>query len=95
MELVNGKKLEKDVKQGLVWVRKAAEQGIAKAQLEIGKAHISDELTKKNLEEAYYWFSLAKDKIPEAKNALSHISIEIKPDEMLRALERVAKSKEK
>ena len=76
-------------------MRKAAEQGIAKAQIEIGKAHISDELTKKNLEEAYYWFSLAKDKIPEAKNALSHISIEIKPDEMLRALERVAKSKEK
>ena len=79
----------------MMWVKKAAEQGLPKAQFEIGKIHLNDEFVKKNLEEAFYWFSLAEDKSAEAKKALAFISTEIKPDEMLRALDRVAKTKEK
>ena len=49
----------------------------------------------KNLQQAYFWLSLVKDKSAEAEKALSQVGIEIKPDEMLRALEMINDFKEK
>ena len=87
--------VEKDIEKGVAWVKKAAEQGSTDAQYEIGVIYATEEFGMKDLQQAYFWFSLAKDKNVKAKNALSHISVEIKPDEMLRALEMVSEFKEK
>jgi len=76
-------------------LNKAAEQGSAKTQYELGTIFASDQYGMKNLQQAYFWFSLVNDKSAEAKKALSDVGIEIKPDEMLRALEMVNEFKEK
>ena len=83
------------IEKGVAWVKKAAEQGSANAQYEMGTYYTTEELGMKDLQQAYFWFSLAKEKNEKAKNALSHVSIEIKPDELLRAIEMVTEFKEK
>ena len=91
---LDGKGLDQDVDKGVAWLKKAAVRGHTDAQYQMGNVHATDHYGVKNLEQAYFWFSLAKDKNVKAKNALSHISVEIKPDEMLRALEMVSEFKE-
>ena len=46
------------------------------AQYEMGVIYTTEEFGMKDLQQAYFWF--AKDKNDKAKNALSHVSIEIK-----------------
>ena len=95
VKYIKGDGVEKDIEKGVAWVKKAAEKGSTDAQYEMGVIYATEEFGMKDLHQAYFWFSLAKDKNEKAKNALSHVSIEIKPVELLRAIEMVTEFKEK
>ena len=50
-----------DKKSGIEWVKKAASQGEGPAQLLLGFSFIDGRILERDLKEAYYWLSLARD----------------------------------
>ena len=57
-------------------IRKAAEQGDAKAQYNLGIFYENGQGVDKSLDEAIKWFRLAaKQDLPQAQNALANLGI--------------------
>ena len=53
------KAVPQDVAEGLKWVRKAAEQGLAEAQCHLGVMHGCGQGVPQDYVQAYTWFSAA------------------------------------
>ena len=65
-EYENGTGRPKDSKLALVWYRAAAEAGSARAQYRLGKAYEAGDGLDMNPVEAFKWFTLAGDRLPDA-----------------------------
>lgn len=59
--LVNGEGGEPDPRQGVDWLRKAADGGIARAQFSLGSLYERGELVERSLTEATTWFRKAAE----------------------------------
>jgi TPR repeat protein len=55
-----GRGVPQDYAQAATWTRKAAEQGDATAEAELGAAYLLGEGVPKDYSEAYFWFRIAE-----------------------------------
>jgi TPR repeat protein len=56
---LHGKSVPQDTAQALVWIRHAADRGAPAAQLQLGELYEQGKLVPRDLENAYYWYSIA------------------------------------
>ena len=56
---MKGQGVVQDHSEAARWLRKAPEQGVAEAQLQLGNLYGTGEGVPKNYAEAYFWFDLA------------------------------------
>ena len=75
-----GEEVEKNVEQGVALLTQAAIKGDIDARVRLGILHINDDHGKNNLQLAYFWFTVADEKNPYAKQGLATVNAEIKPD---------------
>ena len=87
---ITGEEVEKNVEQGVALLQQAAIKGDIDARVRLGIVHLNDKHGQKNLQLAYFWFTVAGEKHQLAKQGLATVNAEIKPDEMLRALDMVS-----
>ena len=55
----NGTGVNRDYAQAFAWYTKAAEQGVPRAQFNLGSMYAGGQGVPANLKEAYFWFDLA------------------------------------
>ncbi|MBY0264627.1 MAG: sel1 repeat family protein, partial [Holosporales bacterium] len=71
-----GEGMPKNLKEAEKWIRKAAEQGSAKAQYNLGLIYHEGEGMPKNLKEAARWFRKAAEQgLSEATKALEILGV--------------------
>ena len=75
--------MAKDASEAVKWFRKAAEQGSAKAQCNLGVCYANGEGVTKDYVEAYKWLSLASAQGNEnAKAAKSSLAQQMTPEQI-------------
>jgi TPR repeat protein len=73
----------KDAAEAVKWYRKAAEQGFAQAQSNLGVCYVNGEGVTKDYVEAYKWLSLASAQGNEnAKGTKSGLSQQMTPEQI-------------
>ena len=85
-----GEGVEKNIEHGEALLNQAAIKGDLNARFRLGVLYLDDKHQRKNLQLAYFWFTLAGEKHQLAKQGLANVNAEIQPDEMLRALDMVS-----
>ena len=71
----NGYGVEKDIVQAVYWYRKAAEQGFAPAQSNLGYLYANGYGVEKDIVQAVYWYRKAAEQgDTRAKAALDYLS---------------------
>jgi TPR repeat protein len=92
-----GQGVPQDYAQAALWYRKAAEQGLAEAQLGLGTLYGGGRSGPQDFVESYFWFNLAIAGKLDASDMERAVKLRddtasiLTPDEQSRVLERVRK----
>ena len=68
VKYIKGNGIDRDIEEGVMWIRKAAMQAYARAQYDLGLLHAKGEGVPKDYGMAYTWFDIAathEDEAPE------------------------------
>ena len=85
-----GRAVTKDRVEALKWYRMAADQGNAKAQMEIGVRYAKGWDVEQDYVEAYFWLSLAEKGLTGAPaNFADAAAINLTPEQKAAVLKRV------
>jgi hypothetical protein len=88
----NGFGVPQDYKEAVEWYRKAADQGDAVGQYNLGQRYTSGEGVLQNYKEAHIWFSLAVyNGYKPAQESLAQISVKLSPAQLAEAQEQATK----
>ena len=79
MSYLNGLGLAADSKEAAMWFRKAADQGSARGQLNLGVIYLNGFGVEKSKAQAAYWLELAACKVTRMRVRSSIVSMKNKP----------------
>ena len=81
----NGQGVQRDYAEATKWVRKAAEQGYAPAQADLGVLYWNGQGVPQDVVLAYMWLSLAATQQPDVEVERDVAASEMTPDEIAEA----------
>jgi TPR repeat protein len=81
----NGQGVQQDFPEAAKWTRKAAEQGYAPAQADLGVLYWNGQGVPQNVVLAYMWLSLAAEQEPDAVEERDLVASQMTPDEIAEA----------
>jgi len=81
----NGQGVQRDYVEAAKWVRKAAEQGYAPAQADLGVMYWNGQGVPQDAVLAYMWLNLAAAQEPDAAAERDVAASEMTPDEIAKA----------
>jgi uncharacterized protein len=92
----NGTGVQQDYAKAVEWYTKAAEQGMPRAQFNLGSMYAGGQGVPVNFAEAYYWLALAADiwsgaRQQDAVNARDMVAARLSASDLSSAQERAKK----
>ena len=88
--MLNGQGVVQDYKSAFYWLEKAARQGNAKAQFNLGDMYYSGTSINKDLPQAYLWFNLAAAQGIESATSVRDIVVKLLTHDQIAVLQQEA-----
>ncbi|NIR57761.1 MAG: hypothetical protein GWM98_29065 [Nitrospinaceae bacterium] len=78
--------MPRNLERSLVWTRRAADQGVAGAQMNLGWSYMTGNLVEQDLVQAHLWFARAvQNGIPAGRTMMEEVEKHMTPDQVARA----------